>query len=214
MTFLLSEDKALRNALQGMVVHDQTEDAGDVERKVRVWFGQPDQELTAQMYPYVVIDVVDIQRDPSREHRGYTTATYLGPDVMVENTAFEADIPIPVNIDYQVTVYSRHPRHDREILAQLNFQKLPQRFGMLALDDGTYRRMDVLAYSKRDATEQAKRLFVTAITVRVSSEVAQGVLRTLNTVQSVHIDGIDTGAAGGRPGNPTYVDIGSAIISQ
>ena len=37
---------------------------------------------------------------------------------------------------------------------------------------GTTRRLDVLDISKRDITESAKRLFVNAITVRVSSEIA------------------------------------------
>lgn len=211
MTFLLSEDEALRKALQGMTVHDQTTDGANTSRPVRVYFGQPDQELTPQLYPYVTIDMIDIQRDPTREMRGWTGKDYLNPNELPDGQAFETDIPIPVNIDYQVTTYSRHPRHDREILSQINFQKLPQRFGMLQLNDGTVRRMDVLATSKRDATEQAKRLFVNAITVRVSSEVPQGTLRALYTVQSVYLDPPTTENEGNRPGDPTFIGSSSVI---
>lgn len=209
MTFLLSEDKALRDSLLGMVVHDQKADGQDVDRSVRVYFGQPDQELTPQLYPYVTIDMIDIQRDPTREMRGKTSSSYLAPANLPEGQSFEVDIPIPVNIDYQVTVFSRHPRHDRELLTQINFQKLPQRFGMLQLDDGTVRRLDVMGISKRDATEQAKRLFINAITVRVSSEVSQGIMRTLYKVQEVHLDEPNAEDAGGRPGDPEFIGSGT-----
>ena len=209
MTFLLSEDKALRDALLGMVVHDQKADGQDVDRPVRVYFGQPDQELTPQLYPYVTIDMIDIQRDATREMRGLTSKDYLAPADLDEDQSFEVELPIPVNIDYQVTVFSRHPRHDRELLAQINFQKIPQRFGMLRLDDGTVRRLDVMGISKRDATEQAKRLFINAITVRVSSEVSQGTLRTLYKVQEVHLDAPNSTDAGGRPGDPEFIGSGT-----
>jgi hypothetical protein len=209
VTFLLSEDKALRDSLLGMVVHDQKADGQDVDRSVRVYFGQPDQELTPQLYPYVTIDMIDIQRDPTREMRGKTSSSYLAPANLPEGQSFEVDIPIPVNIDYQVTVFSRHPRHDRELLTQINFQKLPQRFGMLQLDDGTVRRLDGMGISKRDATEQAKRLFINAITVRVSSEVSQGIMRTLYKVQEVHLDEPNAEDAGGRPGDPEFIGSGT-----
>jgi hypothetical protein len=192
-----------------MVVHDQKADGQDVDRSVRVYFGQPDQELTPQLYPYVTIDMIDIQRDPTREMRGKTSSSYLAPANLPEGQSFEVDIPIPVNIDYQVTVFSRHPRHDRELLTQINFQKLPQRFGMLQLDDGTVRRLDVMGISKRDATEQAKRLFINAITVRVSSEVSQGIMRTLYKVQEVHLDEPNAEDAGGRPGDPEFIGSGT-----
>lgn len=202
MTFLLSEDKALRMKLQGMVVHDQVADGASKPRQVGVWFGQPDQEIRAQSYPYVTIDMINLQRDMQREMRGITNAEYLKPewfDESTDATEFAVDLPIPVNIDYQITTYSRHPRHDREILAQLMLTRL-QRFGYLEIvekdvtvDDvetitSTFRRMDVINVAKRDITEQAKRLFVNAITVRVSSEMVQGVFRAIYKVLEVHVD--------------------------
>jgi len=208
MTFILAEDEALRNKLQGMVVADQKSDGQDIPRQVRVFFGQPDQEITAQAYPYVTIDMVDIQRDNEREMRGLVNPTYLTPEgIDPETQDFLVDIPIPVYIDYQISTYSRHPRHDRAILAQLLTQKFPLRFGYLEIPEKsvtvgdvttntiTMRRLDVMNVAKRDVTEQAKRLFVNAISVRVSSEVVQGVFRQLYKVQSVTVNpptGTDT----------------------
>lgn len=211
MSFLLDEDQALREHLQGMIVHDQKADGGSTERPVGVWFGQPDQELREQRYPYITIDLIDVQKDVSREMRGYGGVA----DYRIENLATLPDtqnyarhLPIPVSIDYQISTYSRHPRHDREIITQLTFDKLPFSFGVLELVDGTVRRMDVLDISKRDVTEQAKRLFVNNVTIRVSSEVDRERLDTLYKVyKQVNVDTLEAAYAGGRPGNPTYQSV-------
>jgi hypothetical protein len=188
MTFILSEDKALRDVCRGVTVHDQKADASiDQGRNVPVWFGQPDQEVRDQQYPYITIDMVDISRDPGREHRGKTNAEYLTPEDLTEGKGWEIHLPIPVNIDYQITTYARQPRHDREILSQLLHTKLPFRFGQLELDDNTLRRLEVLDVAKRDITEQGKRLFVNAFTVRVTSEIAEVTAKELFKVQTVVI---------------------------
>lgn len=181
MTFLLSEDEALRNLLKGMTVTDQKSASEEgPTRTVDVWFGQPDQELREQKYPYITIDMIDVAEDPSRAHRGRVKPSYMSdPDVVEGTTTYDPDLhswdinyPIPVNIDYQITAYSRQPRHDRQILTQLLYTRLPFRFGTLSTDDGTVRRLDILDVSKRDITESGKRLFVNAFTVRISSEIA------------------------------------------
>ncbi|CAB4128700.1 hypothetical protein UFOVP223_99 [uncultured Caudovirales phage] len=202
MTFLLSEDKALREKLQGMVVYDQRAENDDTPRPVGVFFGQPDQEIRSQTYPYVTIDMVDIQRDTQREMRGVgPAAAYLNNVSYNPDTeGVDVDLPIPVYIDYQITTYARQPRHDREILAQLLTTKFPMRFGYLEIPEKsvtvgdtttnsiTLRRLDVLNVAKRDVTEQAKRLFVNAISVRVSSEIVQGVFRKFNKVSTVELN--------------------------
>lgn len=210
MTFLLSEDKALREKLQGMVVQDQKATGDDKPRSVGVWFGQPDQEIRSQSYPYITIDMIDVQRDQSREMRGLVSPEYLSPEGSAAHKII--DMPIPVTIDYQVTSYARHPRHDREIINQLLHTKFPIRFGYLELDDGTRRRLDVMDVSKRDVTEQAKRLFVNAITVRVSSEVVLGILKTLPGVDTININ-LPGLTENNRPGDPFYVGIGQATIT-
>lgn len=189
MTFLLSEDKALRQALEGLVVHDQKADSSALaERKVGVWFGMPDQEIRSQNYPYMVIDLIDVSRDTQREMRGLTNEEYLRPSTLSESAEFITNLPIPVNIDYQVTTYARHPRHDRELLAQLMSFALPIRMGVLSLDDNTVRRMDVLDISKRDMVEAGKRLFMNAFTVRVSSEISPDLFKQLYKVEEVFYD--------------------------
>lgn len=201
MTFLLSEDAALRKRLQGITVTDQKAEGDDTPRQVGVFFGQPDQELRSQVYPYITIDMINFQRDTLRETRGLTKADYLSSptNIDAETQDYLVEMPIPVNIDYQITTYSRHPLHDRAILSELMTDRLP-RFGYLEVLEKkevegdtttnfiTYRRMDVLNIAKRDVTEQAKRLFVNAITVRVSSEMVQGIYRVFYKAQSVHID--------------------------
>jgi hypothetical protein len=202
MTFLLSEDEALRNLLKDMVVTDQkAASTMETTRKVGVWFGQPDQEIRAQSYPYITIDMVDISEDFSRAMRGKVKPAYItNPTVIGESTAWDTDehnweinYPIPVNIDYQITSYSRQPRHDRQILSQLLFTKVPLRFAVLNTGPntvfGTTRRLDVLDISKRDITEQGKRLFVNAMTVRVSSEIAPETYNNLYKVLQINVTG-------------------------
>lgn len=223
MSFLVDEDDALRRKLMGITVSDQMSDRAGTPRPVPVRFGQPDQEIAAQNYPYIVIDMIDVARDTQREMRGLTNVPYLAPDVMIPETDFLVDIPIPVNIDYQISTYARNPRHDREILSQLLTTKLPVRFGVLEIGTGkfdedenpltTMRRLDVLDVAKRDSVEQAKRLFVNAITVRVSSEVSQGTYRTLYKVLDVQVHNPDSSRQGGTSRAPYFTGLGELNIT-
>ena len=202
MSFLLDEDEAIRNLLKDMVVTDQKSVTNEgATRKVGVWFGQPDQEIRSQSYPYITIDMIDIAEDISRAHRGKVSPEYYAdPETIGVDTPWDPtlhgkdmDYPVPVNIDYQITTYARQPRHDREVLAQLLYTKIPLRFGVLLTGSntvfGTHRRLDVLDISKRDVTEQGKRLFVNAITVRVSSEIAPSTFNKFYKVQELNVIG-------------------------
>lgn len=208
MTFLLAEDEALRKKLQGITVYDQKSDSSEtIARTVGVWFGQPDQELRNQSFPYITIDMVDIQRDFQREMRALSKPQYLEDPTEIDGETYdpelhswEIELPIPVMLSYQITVYSRHPRHDREILAQLLTRKFPLRFGQLDIlehsktvgdtttNTWTLRRVEVTNVVKRDVTEQAKRLFINAISVRVSSEVVQEVYANIYKTLEIKID--------------------------
>jgi hypothetical protein len=188
----LEEDNMLKELLKGIVVNDQRADNEQIGRLVQVWFGQPDVELRDQTYPYITIDLIDILEDRARSHRGKvdkTTAPYLQPANFPVNKNWQIDYPIPVNLDYQVTTYARHPRHDRAILSELLYSRLKFRFATLLGNDDTYRRLDVLDVSKRDIVEQAKRLFINAITVRISSEIAQDMYEEFYKVQKVKVTG-------------------------
>lgn len=203
MTFLFNEDKALRDRLKGMTVTDQKADGGSGgTRNVGVWFGQPDQEIRTQSYPYVTIDMIDISEDYARAHRGRVKPSYYddpaemttGVEFDAETNDWDMDWPVPVYIDYQITSYARMPQHDRQILAQLMTEKLPLRFGVLETDDNTVRRLDIMGISKRDTTENGKRLFVNAFTVRVSSEIPRTELRKMYKVLQVNVDGANGGS--------------------
>lgn len=178
MTFIISEDEALRDLLVGMTVSDNK----NANRPVGVWFGQPDPEIRQQSYPFVTIDLIDISEARERTMAGKASPWYYTPDDLEENQGWDMWLPTPINLDYQITTFARQPRHDRQILAQLMGDRLPLRFGALTVperldeDDNiltTTRRLDVLNVVKRDTTEQGKRMFMNAFTVRVSSEIPQ-----------------------------------------
>jgi hypothetical protein len=212
MTFLLSEDKALRDLLKGMTVTDQKDP--NATRTVNVWFGQPDQEIAAQTYPYITIDMIDIAEATERSMRGLVKPIYWAdPDEIGDSVPFDplihdwsTHMPIPINIDYQITVYSRQPRHDRELLSQIMYTRLPLRFGTLSVDEnnssGTVRRLDILDVSKRDVTEQGKRLFVNAFTVRVSSEMTPTTYKKFYKASQIFVEGVEGTPAPGQTKNP------------
>jgi hypothetical protein len=164
--FLLDEEQALRNLLTGITVDDQRQGS----RRVGVWFGQPDLEVRTQSYPYITINNVGIAEDKARAMRGRCAPEYDRPEGARDN-GWDMDWPTPINLDYQVTTFARQPRHDRQLMAALlSNDRLPLRFAVLFPDDGTVRRIDVLGIAKRDTTEDGKRLFQNAITVRIPSE--------------------------------------------
>lgn len=191
----IAEDEALKTLLKGMVVTDQRANSEGVTRPVGVWFGMPDQELREQAYPYMTIDMIDIAEDRQRAMRGtlddsdYKYFKYLTPTGLPAGKGAKQSYPIPIYIDYQITTYSRHPRHDRQILSDLLYTRLPLRFGSLSTNDQTVRRLDVLDIAKRDLVEQGKRLFSNAITVRISSEMPLTQYRELFKVQKVITSG-------------------------
>lgn len=181
MTFLISEDEALRDVLKGMTVSDDK----NASRNVGVWFGQPDTEIRQQQYPFVTIDMIDISEGTERVMNAqYVKPWYLEPENLdAQGVTFDdwgMYQPIPMNIDYQITTFARQPRHDRQIISQILGTRLPFRFGSLvckekqvAADewDATTRRLDMLGMAKRDTVESGKRLFMNMYTVRVSSEI-------------------------------------------
>jgi hypothetical protein len=173
MPFLLNEDAALKSLLSGITVSD----GGNSARPVAVYYGQPDKDLRTQSYPYITLDLVGIKEDFERAHRGYPTMTYQPEGVTVQgdsdgNIITTTQFPIPVDLFYQISTWSRQPRHDRQIVAALFAQgRLPFRFGQLLIpQDNTMRRLDMLGFSKRDTTESDKRLFSNVYNIRISAE--------------------------------------------
>ena len=173
MPFIINEDEALKTLLQGITVSD----AGNSARPVGVYYGQPDKDIRQQVYPYITLDLVGIREDTERAHRGVVNLTYAPegytPNRNADNSINQPiDFPIPVDLIYQVSTWSRQPRHDRQIMAKLFAPgRLPFRFGQLPVpQDGTNRRLDMLGFSKRDTTEGGKRLFSNVYNILISAE--------------------------------------------
>ena len=192
MPFIINEDEALKTLLQGITVSD----GGNSLRNVAVYYGQPDKDLRQQSYPYITLDLVGVREDTERAHRGVINLAYA-PEGYTPNRDTDGsinqpiDFPIPVDLIYQVSTWSRQPRHDRQIMAKLFAPgRLPFRFGQLPIpQDGTNRRLDMLGFSKRDTTEGGKRLFSNVYNIRISAELfttqLTGVYQVLNVVSSL-----------------------------
>ena len=167
MPFILNEDAALKTLISGITVSD----AGSSARPVGVFYGQPDPQIRQQSYPYITIDLIGVSEAKERTHSGYSRLTYV-PEGVDPDIEYFVKSPIPVNLDYQITTFARQPRHDRQIMAELfKVGRLPLRFGQLFIpEDATTRRLDMLGFSKRDITEQDKRLFSNVYSIQVSSE--------------------------------------------
>jgi len=178
MPFIINEDKALKHILTGITVSD----SGNSVRPVGVFYGQPDKEIRQQSYPYITIDLINVAEDTSRAHRGHIQLPYLVEGVA--NTNKIVDYPIPVDLYYQVSTWSRQPRHDRQLMSALfSYGRLPFRFGSLGVtEDGTLRRLDMLGFSKRDMVEGGKRLFNNVYNIRISAEIFQSELAQMYQV--------------------------------
>jgi hypothetical protein len=104
---------------------------------------------------------------------------------------------LPYDLTYQLTSYSRHPRHDRAIIFQMQ-QKFPSQYGNLQVPNelGTeisQRHMFLDGFLKRDMIEEGRRLFRNVYTVRIVSEMTPSVAaNALSTVQTVEINRITT----------------------
>jgi hypothetical protein len=189
MPFIINEDAALKTLLSGLTVSD----GGNASRPVAVYYGQPDKDIRQQSYPYITLDLVGVREDVERAHRGSVNLTYT-PEGTTPNTNEDGSLnqpvnfPIPVDLIYQVSTWSRQPRHDRQIMAKLFAPgRLPFRFGQLTIpEDNTMRRLDMLGFSKRDTTEGGKRLFSNVYNIRISAELFPDQLTDVYEVLSVN----------------------------
>ena len=186
MPFIINEDAALKTLLSGITVSD----SGNATRPVAVYYGQPDKDIRQQSYPYITLDLVGVREDTERAHRGSVDLTYT-PEGMTPNYTTESqpvNFPIPVDLIYQVSTWSRQPRHDRQIMAKLFAPgRLPLRFGQLTIpEDSTMRRLDMLGFSKRDTTEGGKRLFSNVYNIRISAELFPDQLSAVYEVTDVN----------------------------
>lgn len=191
MSFILSEDLALKTLLTGIVVADEK----NATRSVGVWYANPDVESRAQSYPYITIELLDFDPATYRQHSGLSQDNDLqGTIAPSGNLAYTYEIPIAWDLMYQITTYSRHPRHDRVIISHLLNRVFISKRGYLAVpnDLGTetsYRHLILEEFTKRDTIEDNRRLYRNVFTVTVSSEgTAATYVTAANTVSTVKIN--------------------------
>jgi len=191
MSFILSEDLALKSLLTGITVVDDK----NASRPVGVWFANPDVESRSQSYPYMTIELLDFDPATYRQHSGLSQDNDLqGTIAPSGNIVYNYEIPIAWDLVYQITSYARHPRHDRAIIAYLLNQVFPSKRGYLAVpnDLGTetgYRHLMLEEFVKRDTIEDNRRLYRNVFTVTVSSEgTVASYVATSNTVSTVNIN--------------------------
>ena len=187
--FIIAEDEALKLHCQGITVSDNKMS----DRPVKVWFGYPDVELRDQVFPYITIDLVDIMPGENRQTSGhFYDYDDLGRKTPQDNTYYYHEIPVAYDLIYQISSWSRHPYHDREIMRQL-YLKFPSKYGHLEVpvETGAYstsRHMFLEGFVKRDTVDGEtgnRRLLRNVYTVRILSELAPSVAaaRIVQTVQ-------------------------------
>jgi len=207
--FTIAEDAALKARLSNLSVSDDR----DVERVPRVFFRYPEGE-TENQYPFVTIDLVDINYAPQRQEseRTYYYTNDVGvpadrkdnllkyyPDEMDEadmatlagtNGFLTTDQFVPVDLTYQVTTHCRSQRHDRQLTMLILRRVFPLRRGFIEVpEDGTIRRCDLVDWRQADVLDQEagykKRIFRKVFTVTINAEIPQSDLLGAKTVLSV-----------------------------
>jgi len=87
---------------------------------VGVWFANPDVESRNQSYPYITVELLDFDPATYRQTSGIFEDNDLqGTIAPSGNISYKYEIPVAWDLVYQVTSYSRHPRHDRAIISYL-----------------------------------------------------------------------------------------------
>lgn len=190
MPWLLNEDRAIKAKLAGLTVQDVNAPASG--RPVKVRFRLPEVELADVDFPMVVIEHAGITKDEEREHRGTTRLGYTPEGLPPVDGGYRTEFPIPYNIDYQISVYSRKIQHHMALVATLaQHDRLPARFGYLEVpEDETIRRLDLVGGPELESSHDGddKRLFRATYVVRVSSELTDIEAQQVFTVLSVVID--------------------------
>jgi hypothetical protein len=190
--FIVAEDLALKTHLAGVTVSDEK----SASRQVKVWFGYPDVEVRAQEFPFITVDLLDIVPANERQTQGrFSDTDNRGTQTPVANSLFTYDVPVAYDLIYQVTSYTRHPRHDRAVMYQL-MNKFPSKYGKLAVPNelGTeisYRSMFLDGFTKRDSVEGEtgnRRLLSNVWTLRVISEMSAAAANAIKLVQAVEIN--------------------------
>ncbi len=146
--------------LSGITVSDVNKE----QRRVGVWFRNPEKDDRPRTYPHITIAFMGEEVASDREHRGLVPLYYKylqDSPVDAPTGVLIANYPIPMNLSYEVTTFARTNTHHSQligILSQLEY--LHPRFGTVRCPGGTVRRLE-----RRSAVpaigqdEEGKRIF-------------------------------------------------------
>jgi len=181
MAFILAEDAALKEQLEGIMVTDSA--SAQNKRPVDVKFSYPAKEPSAREFPFIVVQLASIRKSDFREMRGiipFHADNYIPdeedwadyqPGGANEGEIVWAEFPIPHDLYYIVSTYSRYDLHDREIQRELIRRRIPYRGGWVPVDE-TVRMLQLISMQTADFLDNEKRTFRKTYTVRLESEVA------------------------------------------
>lgn len=209
MPWILNEDAALKVHLQGLTVSDAN--ASPAGRSVTVRYRSPKDEFSELKFPLILIEHLNMSRDTDREHRGHIQlpyapegldAWYLKTDTEFDplQSPYYMDFPIPYNIDYQISLYTRDVLHQLPLVAQLaQVDRIPERFGYLEVpQDGTTRSTYLLGGPEFDYAQDAdgKIVFRVTYVLRVATELTSEIdelirVKQINLDTSVYFNGDD-----------------------
>jgi len=191
--FIVAEDLAIKTLLAGITVSDDK----NATRPVKTWFGYPDIEIRDQAFPFITIDLIDIMPGNDRQTYGILTDDdYQGTITPASGVSYQYVTPVAYDLVYQVTSYSRHPRHDRALMFQL-LNKFPSKYGYLTVPnelgtENSIRSMFLDGFVKRDAVTGEtgdRRLLRNVLTVRVLSQMTPAQAATaIKNVEHVSIN--------------------------
>lgn len=211
--FLLAEDEALKAHLSTLTVSDDH----NQNRQVKVFFRYPEGE-TEKHYPFITIEMVGLNQAMNRqqsEHNVYYSSqnatnpmsvdhpSYMGysPSELDENgmDSFVSDdindfasmnVPVPVDLMYQISTFTRSALHDRQLTAKMLRYTFPFRSNYLVVpSDGTIRRLDLLGWSQSDLldgeTGYRKRIFRKVYSLMINAEIPREDLKLVKQATSI-----------------------------
>jgi hypothetical protein len=208
--FIIAEDLAIKTLLNGISVSDDKSSP----RQVKTWFGYPDIEVRDQIFPFITIDLIDIMAANERQTYGYLTdSDYQGTIAPIDGYSYNYLVPVAYDLVYQITSYSRHPRHDRALMYQL-LNKFPSKYGYLTVPnqlgtENSIRSMFLDGFVKRDAVEGEtgnRRLLRNVLTVRVVSQMTPQTATAIKNVQYVQINSTTSSIPSGLQALPSSVN--------
>jgi hypothetical protein len=187
VAWVLDEDDALKTKLSNFTVVNPA-DMSQVP--VPVYFRFPDTEERTRTFPHIAIDLFNVAFDPTRAHRAMEYRLTFDTETATPAQGYTLvadDYPLPWILQYQLGVYSRNPRHDRQLMLML-YQMFPETYGSLDMSafDGTIRRADLVSVVRRDTVDSAgKRQYHFIMTINISSEFFLNQIKSICDVRSV-----------------------------